>query len=120
VIRAPGRPGLSIRRIALTVLVAGGVLLPAIYLVQQTGAPEQVAGLVRTIVPRPPLGVASFDLLTGDGRLLTFEVGPLDTATGFDAGHLVVHRATQQPVVVTYRRDGNRLVAIRLADARGP
>jgi hypothetical protein len=66
---------------------------------------------------RPPLTVDTFDLAADDGRRLTFRVGPLDMSPGgFDAPHLVSHQATGQPVIVSFRRDGDAFVALRLVD----
>jgi hypothetical protein len=106
----------SPRTLALAILVLLALLLPAAYVVAQSNAPEQVTGYVLAVRARPPLGVDSFDLLAGDGRHLTFTVGDLDVSNGFGAGHLVTHQATLQPVIVSYRRDGDRLVAVHLAD----
>ena len=108
--------GISGRGLAYAVLVVAALLVPAIYLVSQANAPEQVTGFVTGVRTRAPLGVESFDLGAGDGRHLVFEVGPLDLSTGFDAAHLVTHQLTLQLVTVTYRRAGDRLIAIRLAD----
>jgi hypothetical protein len=92
------------------------LLVPAIWFVAQAGAAEQVTGFVVDVRTRPPLGVDSFDLLAGDGQRLTFQVGQLDVSNGFDAAHLVTHKITLQTVVVSFRRDGSTLIAVRLAD----
>ena len=104
------------RGVAILGLVIAALLVPIVFLALQARAPEQVEGFVMNVHTKAPLGVDSFDLLTGDGRHLTFQVGALDVSDGFDAGHLVTHQITLQPVVVTYRRDGDRLIAIKLAD----
>jgi hypothetical protein len=106
----------SARGIAGAVLVVAALLVPALYLVVQATAPEQIEGFVLAVRTNGPLSVQSFDLLAGDGRQLTFEIGQLDVTNGFDAPHLTAHQVTLQTVVVTYRRDGGRLIAIRLAD----
>jgi hypothetical protein len=106
----------SARGIGVAVLVVASLLVPVLYLVLQATAPEQVEGFVLAVRTNGPLSVESFDLLAGDGRQLTFEVGQLDVSNGFDAPHLAAHRVTLQTVVVTYHRDGDRLIAMRLAD----
>ena len=120
VMLARPRNRLSPRGVALAVLAVVALLVPAIYLVARANAPEQATGFVLDVRTRPSLGVDSFDLLAGDGRTLTFQVGELDVSDGFDAGHLVTHKVTLQPVIVSYRHDGARLVAVRLADGPLP
>jgi hypothetical protein len=106
----------SARGLAIGALVVAALLVPVVYLAAQATAPEQIEGFVLSVRTNGPLSVQSFDLLAGDGRQLTFEIGQLDVSTGFDAPHLVSHQITLQTVVVTYRRDGSRLIAIKLAD----
>jgi hypothetical protein len=112
----PRRSRPSARGVAVAILAVAALLVPVVYLAVQAGAPELVEGFVTGVRPIGPLRVGSFDLLAGDGRTLTFQGGQLDVSNGFDAAHLVVHQVTLQTVVVTYRRDGDRLVAITLAD----
>lgn len=118
VVRAASSRAPSIRSLLIGVLLlAGVVVVPGAYLWSQLDRPAQVTGTVLAIRARPPLGVDSFDLLARDGRRLTFKVGPLDISPGgFDAPHLLTHQATGQAVVVSYRTEGNDLVAVRLAD----
>jgi hypothetical protein len=104
------------RVLGVAVLVVLALLVPALYLVTRTPAPLQVEGFVTNVRTRAPLGVNSFDLLAGDGRQLTFQVGNLDLSGGFDAAHLVTHQITLQPVIVTYHQDGSTLIATKLAD----
>lgn len=101
----------------MLLVLIGVVLVPGAYVWSQLDRPAQVTGTVLAIRARAPLGVDSFDLLARDGRRLTFKVGPLDISPGgFDAPHLLTHQATGQAVVVSYRTEGNQLVAVRLAD----
>jgi hypothetical protein len=106
------------RRVAVVaIVIAALAVLPGAYILSRFNQPEQVTGSVLAVRNRPPLSVDSFDLLVTDGRRLTFSVGILDLGPGgFDAPHLVTHELTAQPVIVTFRRDGARLIAIRLAD----
>jgi len=110
----------SVRGLAFSVLLIAALLVPAVYLATQAGAPEQVTGFVLDVRSRPPLEVESFDLVTADGSRLTFEVGDLDVSSGFAAGHLLAHQIGLELVIVTYQRDGDRLVAIRFDDGPVP
>jgi hypothetical protein len=110
---------LRVRQAVVGLLVVLAVLLPVGYIWTQINRPQEVTGTVLAVRARPPLGVDSFDLLTTDGRRLTFRVGPLDLSPGgFDAPHLVTHQVTTMPVTVSYHADGDVLVATRLADAK--
>jgi hypothetical protein len=61
--------------------------------------------------------VQAFTIRTADGRTVTFRVGELENATAFPPGHLNEHRATAQPVVVTYLDEADGPRAIRIDDA---
>ena len=77
---------------------------------------ESAAGLVID-VDSPKLGqVDSFELRTADGEILTFDTTELAFRREFPAAHLGEHMRMAQAVRVTYRRDGDRLVVVRLAD----
>jgi hypothetical protein len=77
---------------------------------------ESAAGLVVS-VDSPSLGrVDSFELRTDDGDILTFDTTDLDFRRDFPAAHLGEHMRLAQAVRVTYRRDGERRVVVRLAD----
>jgi hypothetical protein len=77
---------------------------------------ESAAGLVVS-VDSPSLGrVDSFELRTDDGDILTFDTTDLDFRRDFPAAHLGEHMRLAQAVRVTYRREKERRVVVRLAD----
>jgi hypothetical protein len=77
---------------------------------------ESAAGLVIS-VDSPSLGrVESFELRTADGDVLTFDTTDLGFRPEFPAAHLGEHMRLAQAIRVTYRRDGERRVVVRLAD----
>jgi hypothetical protein len=77
---------------------------------------ESVAGLV-VEVDSPSIGrVDSFELRTEEGEVLTFDTSALEFRGEFPAAHLGEHMRTAEAVRVTYRRDGDRRVVVRLAD----
>ncbi len=55
----------------------------------------------------------SFTLRSSDGRERNFEVDP---SVDMTPGHMREHMAFGEPVSVTYRRDGTRLIATQVAD----
>jgi hypothetical protein len=63
--------------------------------------------------------VRGFTLRTTDGRSVDFGLGALENASQFPPSHLAEHRATSQPIVVTYREAAGERLAIRLTDAPG-
>jgi hypothetical protein len=80
--------------------------------------PTTATGVVTSIDQPSLTDLRSFTLRTTDGQTLTFSVGTLETGgNAFAPGHLTVHLVTAQPVLVTYHRAGDRLVATRLEDA---
>ena len=101
------RSGLA-RLLLVAMLVTGAVAC---------GQPlDSVAGLVVS-VDSPSLGrVDSFELRTEDGDILTFDTTDLEFRRDFPAAHLGEHMRLAQAVRVTYRRDGDRRVVVRLAD----
>jgi hypothetical protein len=103
-----GRGGL-----AASLLVAGGLAAGA----AACGQPlESVAGLV-VEVDSPSLGrVDSFELRTEDGEVLEFDTTALEFRGEFPAAHLGEHMRMAEAVRVTYRRDGDRRIVVRLAD----
>ena len=77
---------------------------------------ESEVGLV-VAVDSPSIGRADgFQLRTEDGEMLTFDTTDLEFRQEFPAAHLVEHQRTAERVRVTYRRDGDRRVVVRLAD----
>ena len=102
------------RRSGLARLAAGG---DARDTAVACGQPlDSAAGLVVS-VDSPSLGrVDSFELRTEDGDILTFDTTDLEFRRDFPAAHLGEHMRLAQAVRVTYRRDGERRVVVRLAD----
>ena len=106
-----------------------------IVLIGVTGAIALASGGGTSTAPSPPAGAAtvdgvvvavdartltdvrSFDLRTGDGRILTFGLAQLQNGVTFAPGHLAEHQATAIPVRVWYRDAGGSLQALYLADA---
>ena len=77
---------------------------------------ESEAGLVVS-VDSPSLGqVDAFELRTDDGEVLTFDTTEMEFRPEFPAAHVAEHQRMAEPLRVTYRRDGERLLVIRLAD----
>lgn len=75
-------------------------------------------GLIVDVVSTSPADVQSFTLRTSTGEVLRFSIGQLDLAQGgFPPAHLREHQALTEPIRVTYRQEGDRLVAVRLEDA---
>jgi hypothetical protein len=77
---------------------------------------QQATGVVID-VDSPALGrVDSFELLTVDGERLTFDTSTMAFRPEFPAPHLAEHRVIGDHIVVTYKRDGDRLVVTQLDD----
>jgi hypothetical protein len=60
--------------------------------------------------------VSGFTLLVR-GQRVAFQLGPLENATEFPAGHLKEHQATSEPIRVYFREAGSGLVVYRIEDA---
>ena len=63
--------------------------------------------------------VESFTLRTDDGRDLTFRPAPdfnAGASHSMTPGHMRQHMALAEPVTVSYREEGNSLVALRATD----
>lgn len=100
--------------------LASGVVLGALVAVACGNPTEQARGLVVDVVAETPADVSRFSLRDGSGQVLTFEVGQLEVGgDAFPAAHLREHLTSGEPVEVTFRREGGRLVAVRLRDAPG-
>jgi hypothetical protein len=115
----PTAPGPSRRRLAWLVLaVAAIVIVGAVVALALQPRRSTVTGVVVRVDAVSLTDVRSFELRTGDGQVLTFEIGTLDmTPPGFNPQHLSVHAATAEPVAVTYEDRDGRHVAVRLTDA---
>ena len=77
---------------------------------------ESVMGIVVS-VESPALGrVDRFELLTPDGRTLTFDTSELEFDSDFPLAHVAEHQLLSDPITVTYHSDGARLVVTKLDD----
>jgi hypothetical protein len=109
------RPPVLAAALGLVVVV---VAVAVVFVASRPPAGPTAEGIVTQVTSSGTLAVASFQLRTDDGTTLTFTLGDLDLSPpGFNGPHLYVHRATLQPIIVTYRTDGTSLVAVRLVDA---
>jgi hypothetical protein len=98
-------------------VAAGLVILAGVGLVGCEAALAQEVGIVYS-VDSPALGrVDSFQLLTKDGDVLTFDTSQLRFQPEFPAAHLSEHQVAGEPIEVTYRTEGDRLVVTKLDDA---
>jgi len=96
----------------LTTLAAGAILLVAAC--QPTL--QQETGIVLS-VDSPTLGqVDSFELLTADGEIVTFDTSELRFRREFPAPHLSEHQMLGDRIVVTYKTEGDRLLVTQLDD----
>jgi hypothetical protein len=96
---------------------AGLVILAGVGLVGCEAALTQEVGIVYS-VDSPALGrVDSFQLLTKDGDVLTFDTTQLRFQPEFPTAHLSEHQVAGEPIEVTYRTEGDRLVVTKLDDA---
>ena len=85
-------------------------------LVACAGTLQQETGIVIS-VDSPAFGrVDGFELLTPDGRTVAFDTTELAFRPEFPAPHLNEHRLLADPIVVTYRTDGDRQVVTQLDD----
>jgi hypothetical protein len=78
-----------------------------------------VEGVITNVVSAGLDQVTEFTLRTGDGTLLRFRIGDLENGAEFPPGHLTEHQATSDPIRVTFRVEGDELIATRLEDAGG-
>jgi len=81
-----------------------------------------VRGVLLDVVSPSIQQVDSFTLRTDDGRELSFHTAPdfnRGVAHVMTPGHMRQHMALADPVVVTYREDGDKLIALSATDATG-
>jgi hypothetical protein len=105
-----GRGGFAILTASLAFLLTACGLI--------AGAPSQLqeTGVVVSI-DSPALGqVDGFELLTEEGTVLVFDTTELQFDPDFPASHVTEHQVLGDPVRVTYRIDGDRLVVSHLED----
>jgi len=81
------------------------------------GGEKQVTGLVLEALERNFSEIESLRVRDDDGRVWEFST---EGAVGASAAHLRQHQLAAERVVVTYREDGGRLIAIDVKDAGGP
>ena len=95
----------------------------ALVLLVGCSAPEQtqsVRGVLLDVVSPSIQQVDSFSLRTDDGRELNFVTAP-DFNKGashvMTPGHMRQHMALADAILVTYREDGGKLIALSATDA---
>ena len=114
--RAPVRPPAGARARALAGAVLSTAAALAILLACQP-ALQQETGVVLSI-DSPALGrVDSFELLNSDGEVLTFDTSEMGFRPEFPASHLAEHQVLSDPIRVSFRTEGERLVVTELDDA---
>lgn len=94
--------------------MVGCVLLAwtAYALAARTDDPR-VRGAITEVIARDIGHADSISLRSEDGRLLRFRV---DDSIDWTPGHMREHMTFGQPITVTYRREGDTLLAVRLDD----
>ncbi len=80
------------------------------------GGEKQVTGLVLEAVERNFSEIESLRVRDDDGRTWEFLT---DGPVGASAAHLRQHQLAGERVIVTYREDGGRLIAVDVKDAGG-
>ncbi len=103
-----GRPAL--KKLALAVVVVAPLLLIA---AACGGGDQQVTGLVLEAVERDLTEIELLRVRDDDGRVWEFSTeGPV----GVSAAHLRQHQLAGEKVLVTYREEGGRLIAVDVGD----
>jgi hypothetical protein len=116
--QGPTRASFRRRWAFLVLAIVVAAIVVAVMALALTPKRSMVSGVVVRVNAASLTDVRSFDLRTADGRVLTFDIGPLDmTPPAFNPQHLSVHAATAEPVAVTYEDRDGRHVAVRLTDA---
>ncbi|HSL76029.1 MAG TPA: hypothetical protein VK867_03720 [Candidatus Limnocylindrales bacterium] len=106
----------------LLIGVVGATALAAILLAEPSGPDlppgmEQVTGVVVAVDAVSLSDVRGFTLRRPGGELIEFSLRALEDGTRFAPGHLAEHQATADPIRVTFLREDDELLAIRLEDA---
>lgn len=79
---------------------------------------QTATGVVIQVAGTTPADIDRFTLRTDDGTVLELVVGTLESgAETFPAAHLREHQSSAEPIRVTYKAEGEGLVAVRLEDA---
>ena len=100
-----------LKRSALAVLSGGALLLIA---VACGGSGEkQVSGLVLEAVERDLVEIELFRVRDDDGRVWEFTT---EGNVGTSAAHLRQHQLSGEKVLVIYREEGERLIAVEVSD----
>lgn len=109
------------KRLAILLgLVAIAVFAASIAAFVVGGPGRQVeTGIVVEVQATGITNVQGFSIRTPDGRTIDFRIraGALETARDFPPGHLAEHRATLEPVRVTFIRASGANQAVRIEDA---
>ena len=77
---------------------------------------EHASGIVISVDSTAIGQVDGFELLTAEGKTLIFDSTELEFRPEFPPAHLGEHQLIADQVRVTYRTDGKRLIATRVAD----
>lgn len=101
----------------LPLLVAALALGAVVYALAGRPAEQSEVGVVVAVDSRGLADVRGFSIRTDDARTLTFRIDALENGAEFPPGHLLEHQATSERVRVSYRVDGDELVAFRIEDA---
>lgn len=109
------------KRLAILLgLVAIAVFAASIAAFVVGGPGRQVeTGIVVAVQATSLTDIQGFSIRTPDGRTIDFRIraGALETESSFPPGHLAEHRATLEPVRVTYVRASGANQAVRIEDA---
>ena len=83
------------------------------------GNSHKVAGVIIDVKATSLTQLDSFTLRTNDGRTLVFSIAPdaaRDPQQGFVAGHLRSHLLATSKVEISYRKEGDQLLAVTIRD----
>ncbi|HEU0237154.1 MAG TPA: hypothetical protein VFR14_12010 [Candidatus Limnocylindrales bacterium] len=105
------------RRLPMLVAALALAAVAVALLGRPGGALEVEEGVIVSVDAAGLADVRGFTLRTADARTLTFRIDALENAVDFPPSHLIEHQATAQAVLVSYRLDGEALVAVRIEDA---
>jgi hypothetical protein len=99
--------------LALLLLVASALVVGC----QRDTRPTVLQGLIVDMQAASFVQVGSFTLRTNDGQLIELAA---EGDIGITAGHMREHMTLADPVAVTVRYDGDRVIATRVDDAPAP
>jgi len=101
----------------LPIVVAGAAILAIAAVLLAAPRTATAEGVVVAVRATSLADISGFTLRTTGGDLLEFGLEALENEVEFPPGHLAEHVASSVPVVVTYRDEGGRHLAIRIVDA---